>query len=142
MAILSGGCECGAVRYEISAEPIMMFNCHCRTCQKVSGGPYVPVVLVPAKAFKITQGSLRYHFTDTVRGERHPHKRGFCPDCGSRLTGGESNKPRPWMAVTASSLDDSSRYHAQFDIFVSHAQPWDLMDQQLLKHPLYPPKDK
>lgn len=140
MTTFSGGCECGAVRYECSAEPLMMFNCHCRVCQKVTGGPYIPVVLIPTKAFKLTTGSLRYHFTDTIRGKRHPHKRGFCADCGSRITGGESKNPRPWMAVTASSLDDPSRFRAQFDIFATHAQSWDLMDPKLPKHDQYPPK--
>jgi len=48
----SGGCECGAIRYECSAEPIVMFNCHCRACQQISGGPDVPVVLLPADSFK------------------------------------------------------------------------------------------
>jgi hypothetical protein len=137
---LTGGCYCGAVRYEISAEPIMMFNCHCRACQAVSGGPYVPVVLVSSKAFTFTQGTLRYHFTETVRGKKHPHKRGFCQECGSRITGGESKNPRPWLAVTAASLDDPSVFCPQYDIFAPEAQPWDLMDPKLPKHPQYPPK--
>src|SRR5206468_9286271 len=102
----TGGCVCGAVRYECTAKPLGMFNCHCRTCQKVTGGAYTPVVVVPAKAFKLTQGSLRYHFTKSYA--RRKHKRGFCPDCGSRITGGESDKPSEWMALTASSLDDPS----------------------------------
>jgi hypothetical protein len=51
-----GGCACGAIRYECAAEPIVMFNCHCRDCQRASGGPYSAVVYVPAKAFKITKG--------------------------------------------------------------------------------------
>jgi hypothetical protein len=104
----------------------------------VTGGAYTPVVLVFAKAFKLLEGSLRYHFTDQVSGGRH--KRGFCADCGSRITGGETEVPQPWMGLTASSLDDSSWYRPQYDIFASHAQPWDLMDPALPKHEQYPPK--
>ena len=118
----------------------MMFNCHCLACQKVTGGPYVPVVIVPSKAFKVTQGALRYHFTKSVRGERHPNKRGFCPDCGTRITGGETNKPLPWLGITASSLDDPRWFRPQYDIFTTHAQAWDRMDSMLPKHELYPPK--
>ncbi|PYK62656.1 MAG: aldehyde-activating protein, partial [Verrucomicrobia bacterium] len=44
----TGGCTCGAIRYECTAEPIVMFNCHCRDCQRGSGGPYTGVVYVPA----------------------------------------------------------------------------------------------
>jgi hypothetical protein len=38
----TGGCVCGAIRYECSAAPIMMFKCHCRDCQQVTGGGFVP----------------------------------------------------------------------------------------------------
>jgi hypothetical protein len=54
----SGGCECGAIRYECSAEPIVMFNCHCRACQRISGDPYVPLVLLPADSFKPGGGGV------------------------------------------------------------------------------------
>ena len=47
----TGGCICGAVRYECTAEPVMTFKCHCRDCQHVTGGAYVPGLLVPAPAF-------------------------------------------------------------------------------------------
>lgn len=57
----TGGCACGAIRYEVSAEPIVMFNCHCRDCQKTTGGPYTPVMYVPASAFKITKGTPKYY---------------------------------------------------------------------------------
>jgi hypothetical protein len=130
---------CGAVRYEFKGNPLTMLNCHCKTCQKVTGGPYVPVVIVLTKAFKLTKGALKYHYTEKV-DEAGQHKRGFCADCGSRLTGAESDTPGRWLGLTASSLDDPSWFNAQFDIFVSHAQPWDVMDPKRPKHAKYPPK--
>src|SRR5690349_11055272 len=87
----TGGCVCGAVRYECAGRPLAMFNCHCRTCQKVTGGAYTPVVLLSSKAFKVTQGALRYHFTERLNGSKH--KRGFCAECGSRITGAEEEQP-------------------------------------------------
>src|SRR4051812_34436412 len=75
----TGGCQCGAVRYECTAEPIMMFKCHCRDCQQVTGGGFVPGLLVPASAFRLTKGELCYHFTPSLAGGKH--KRGFCADC-------------------------------------------------------------
>src|SRR6187551_1602444 len=77
----TGGCVCGAVRYECSAEPIMMFKCHCRDCQRVTGGGFVPGLVVPSSAFRVTKGQLRYHFTPSTAGGKH--KRGFCSKCGS-----------------------------------------------------------
>ncbi len=61
----SGGCACGAIRYECNAESITMFNCHCRDCQRASGSAFSAVVYVPAKAVKITKGSPRYYQTSS-----------------------------------------------------------------------------
>ncbi len=99
--LFTGGCVCGAVHYECNSRPIAMLNCHCRDCQQVSGGPFTPVVYVPAKAFRITQGSLNHYSTPSERGGHN--KRGFCPACGSRITGAESERG---LGITASSLDD------------------------------------
>jgi hypothetical protein len=60
----------------------MAFNCHCRDCQRATGGAYVPAVVVPRGAVKVT-GEVRYF---GVRGESGQIlNRGFCPNCGSRL---------------------------------------------------------
>src|SRR4051812_26094246 len=116
----TGGCVCGDVRYEIRARPLMMFKCHCRTCQMVTGSGYTPVVLVAAKAFRLTQGALTHYSTDSIRDGQN--KRGFCGRCGSRISGAESER---WLGITASSLDDPKIFQPQFEIFTSHAQPWD-----------------
>jgi len=52
---ITGGCACGAIRYEVAADPMVMFNCHCRDCQKTTGGGYTPVFYAPANVFKITK---------------------------------------------------------------------------------------
>jgi hypothetical protein len=51
----SGGCVCGAVRYECSAEPIMMFKCHCSDCQRLTGGEFDER---PTGMIGVTVGSL------------------------------------------------------------------------------------
>src|SRR5215813_8444896 len=63
MKTITGGCACGAIRYEVTAEPIVMFNCHCRDCQKTTGGGYTPVCYAPANGFKITKGTPKYYST-------------------------------------------------------------------------------
>jgi len=134
----TGGCSCGAVRYECTAEPIMMFKCHCRDCQQVTGGGLAPAVLVSPEAFRLTRGQLRYHFTPSLA--RGKHKRGFCPECGSRITGGEfEGGESQFVGIVAGSLDDPSWFHPQMDIFVSDAQPWDQMDPAIPKFEQYSP---
>src|SRR5438477_11243433 len=82
----TGGCTRGAIRYECTAEPIAMFNCHCRDCQRASGGLYIAVVYVPVKSFKITKGTPCFY--DTPSEAMGHNKRAFCAKCGSRLFGG------------------------------------------------------
>lgn len=129
----TGGCVCGAVRYEIGAEPIVMFHCHCRDCQRVSGGAGTPVFYVPKDAFKVTKGEIRHFATQAERGGEN--KRGFCATCGSRLTGGESQRG---VGVTAGSLDDPSVFQPKFHIFVKDTQEWDQLDHALHKFETYP----
>src|SRR5437879_5987974 len=127
-ASFTGGCACGAIRYECNAEPITMFNCHCRDCQRATGSAFSAVVYVPAKPFKITKGSPRYYNT-TSEMVGH-NKRGFCPECGSRLFGGITDEGQ---GITASSLDDPSLFKPRVHIWTSDAQPWDHMDPKRKK---------
>jgi hypothetical protein len=134
----SGGCQCGAVRYECSAEPgqIQMFKCHCRDCQQVSGGPFAAVVYVPAATFRLTRGTIAHHATPGGFG---PHQRGFCAQCGSRLTGGEG-PGSTGIGMTAASLDDPSWFKPQMEMWVRDAQPWDQLDPELPQFDTYPPQ--
>lgn len=134
---ITGGCICGAVRYECAAEPIVMLKCHCRDCQHITGGPYAPAVLFPAKAFRLSKGTLRYHLTPRRNGDRH--KRGFCAECGSRITGGEAETAPEMIGVLASSLDDATWFQPAMEIFTADAQPWDALDPSLPKYEGYPP---
>jgi hypothetical protein len=133
---ITGGCVCGEVRYECNAKPLMMLKCHCRDCQQITGGPYVPAVIVPFKAFKVVRGAIQHYGTPSLRGGHN--LRGFCAKCGSRLTGAE-NPEFGIIGITASSLDDPSWFKPTMDIFVGDVQPWDLMDPDLPKHPQYMP---
>lgn len=133
MSKFTGGCVCGSVRYECDAEPIVMTRCHCRDCQRVSGGPYTPVVYVPIESFRITQGALQYYSTPSMLGGTN--KRGFCGECGSRVTGGESARG---IGIAAGSLDDPSLFRPSMDIHVADAQPWDTLDPAVPKFEGYP----
>jgi hypothetical protein len=128
----SGGCACGAVRYEVSAEPLAMLNCHCRDCQRASGGGASSVVAVPAAAFALVKGEPRYWFTRGAAG--HTARRGFCPRCGSPLVAGSSRMPDV-VVLKVASLDDPSWFKPMADIWTESAQPWDHMDPALPKVP-------
>jgi len=125
----AGGCACGAVRFECGAEPVMSFNCHCRDCQRASGTAYASGLLVPADAFRFTQGSPKYHAATADSGRAVG--RGFCGECGSPVVA--TQEGYPIFIIYAASLDDPSWHRPTMDMFTSSAQPWDHLDPGLQK---------
>ena len=73
---LTGGCQCGAVRYRATG-PFKTALCHCRMCQKAFGNYFAP--LVTAKAIEWTRGEPAT-FRSSNRAQR-----GFCANCGTPL---------------------------------------------------------
>ncbi len=115
-----------------------MLKCHCRDCQRASGGGFAAGVLVPADAFRLTQGSPKYHLQPSVSGGHH--KRGFCAQCGSPVTAAENAEhPSGVVGVVAATLDDPSWFRAQMEIWTSDAQPWDQLDPTVPHYPENPP---
>jgi hypothetical protein len=130
----SGGCACGAVRYECSVEPMMSLNCHCRDCQRASGSAFAAVMAVPKAAVTIT-GEPKFY--EVQAESAHTVGRGFCATCGSPLFITLSAWPEI-ISIRAASLDDPSYYRPASDIWTDSAQPWDYMNPELPKFPKGP----
>lgn len=129
-APFTGGCACGAVRYECTAEPLGSINCHCRDCQRASGTAYASVLRVPAASFRVIKGEARFYSVKADSG--NTVSRGFCAECGSPLFSRLSGMPDV-VGVRAGSLDDPSWHRPTMDIFTASAQPWDHMNPDLPK---------
>ena len=132
----TGGCLCGAVRYESVGEPLFSLLCHCRDCQHQSGSAYVAAMRVPAAGFRITKGEPKLYVSLSDAGNRVT--RAFCPECGCPLFIHVSARPEI-VGLRVGSLDDPSGFRPEADIFVKSAQPWDHMNPDLPKHQTYPP---
>ena len=77
---MTGGCQCGAVRFAVHADPVYPHICHCRMCQKAFGGPFAALTNVRRKDFVVTRGRIaHFRSSETVQ-------RGFCAACGTPLT--------------------------------------------------------
>ena len=76
---MTGGCLCGAVRYEATELPSVVNYCHCRMCQRWSGSAFVVAAKFPREAVTFTQGQPEYYRSSEI-GER-----GYCTSCGSPL---------------------------------------------------------
>jgi hypothetical protein len=130
---ITGGCLCGAVTYEGTAEPAFIAFCHCTDCQKASGGPYSANVAMPADTIKF-EGRLGQH-----RGNgENPLVRNFCPSCGSQMFF-EGGSVTGLKLVQAGTLEDSSWVQPQLHIFCDSAQPWDLLPKDATCLPQGPP---
>jgi hypothetical protein len=126
----SGGCACGAIRYECSAEALMAFNCHCRDCQRATGSAFSSGLVVPTAAFIFTKGEPKYY---TVKAESgHSKSQGFCSHCGSPLVGKIAEAPET-IGIHASSLDDPGVHKPTLDFWTRSAQPWDYLNPALQK---------
>jgi hypothetical protein len=99
--ILTGGCQCGAVRYRLHEMPTAPSICHCRMCQKAFGSFFAPLAGVPRDRFEVTRGAIAiFKSSDLV-------ERGFCRDCGTPLSFSYRFKNR--ISVSIGSLDEPER---------------------------------
>ena len=114
-----GGCQCGELRYEIAAEPLALYVCHCRECQKQSASAFGLSLRVPNSGFRLTRGSARFWSRATDAG--HSMKCAFCPTCGSRLW--HQIDGATVVSVKAGSLDEPVDLASAVHIWVSRKIP-------------------
>lgn len=134
-APFSGGCVCGAIRYESAEEPTFVAHCHCRDCQKISGGAMGTFVMIPKAGFKLLKGKPKsYRFVADSGNEVF---RDFCGDCGTPLFSELKGMPDAWV-VKAASLDDPSWLKPAMHIYTDSAQPWDKIPDDLPRAPGMP----
>jgi hypothetical protein len=126
----SGGCACGAIRYECTADPLFSLNCHCRDCQRETGSAFAPILGISKTAFTITQGSPKYFALTADSGQTT--RRAFCAECGSPLFGLPGSAP-DLVTIRVGSLEDPSEFRPNQDIYTGSAQPWDYMNPALTK---------
>ncbi len=123
----SGGCLCGAVRYQSSVEPQLVGHCHCVDCRKTSGTGHGTHLVIPANAFTVT-GEVRCY--DHPADSGNIVTRAFCPNCGSPIYSKNSGMPDLAFA-RASSLDDPEIAKPQMVVYASRAPSWDYLDPTL-----------
>jgi hypothetical protein len=99
---LTGGCQCGAARYVVAGQPLAVYVCHCRECQKQSASAFGISVSVRPADFRLTQGEVSAWSRRTDSGRTL--KCMFCPACGSRLWH-QSLDPAMPISVKGGSLD-------------------------------------
>ena len=136
MNIYTGGCACGAIRYEAAAEPVFENHCQCRDCQKRSGTGHGSYLTFPPGA-KVT---ITGQATDwRIAGDSGNEKiHSFCPICGTPVYLKFAAMPG-LVAVHAASLDDPSRFKPVAVTYSLRGLSWDKMDPDLQAFERMPP---
>ena len=118
---MTGGCQCGAVRYEITAEPLSFICCHCTECQQQAASAFGLSLYVPTEGFRIVQGETHVWQRPTDSGKRLACH--FCPTCGTRVFH-RSSTNGGITSVKAGSLDDAAGLRPVANLWTRSAQPW------------------
>lgn len=113
---VSGGCQCGAVRYRIAAALDDAEICHCRMCQKAHGAPAVTWATVPETALHWTRGTPAQFESSTSA------TRGFCAKCGTPLT--FSRRGSATVDIALATLDHPEQVAPEHQGGVESRMPW------------------
>jgi hypothetical protein len=115
--IVTGGCLCGAVRYEAHGPGSPPALCHCESCRRAAGAPVVAWITWPAEAFACTEGQPSRHRSSAAV------TRTFCGRCGTPLTYRDDRHPE-WVDVTVCSLDEPGAYAPTDHVWTEDRLGW------------------
>lgn len=116
----TGGCLCGALRYELLSEPTMAAVCHCTHCQRQSGGVF-STNLVVAEGDYVQQGDTKVY--EDIGDSGKPVYRHFCGNCGSPIISKVAAMPGVVM-LKAGTLDDLGGVKPAIEVYTDHAVDW------------------
>jgi len=131
---ITGGCLCGAIRYQATDAPRMAGYCFCADCRKASGSGFMPFMGFAAEALRFT-GETRQHVTRSIRGS--DAVRNFCPLCGGPVFGGVVGTDTS-HTIYAGSLDDPSQFRPTIAIFARDRPDWVAMPAGLTVYETMP----
>ena len=133
---ITGGCQCGAVRYECTKGPLAAGHCQCVNCQKFTGAGHASNMMFHKDTFSVTGEMSTYEYK---ADSGNTMMRYFCSKCGSPVYGTSSGNMAVVM-LRAGGLDDPSIFEANFALYSINGQKWDHIDPSIKSFPGMPPK--
>jgi hypothetical protein len=119
----TGGCLCGALRYEAKGEPLNAGHCYCGDCRKASGSGFIPFMGFSSQAVSFS-GEARQFICRSIRGG--DAVRNFCPVCGGLVFGGLVGQDES-HTIYAGSLDEPTRFQPTIAIFNRDRPAWAIL---------------
>jgi hypothetical protein len=121
MPMLEGGCACGAVRYRLTSPPMIVHCCHCRDCQRQTGGAFAVNALIETDRIEMLSGEPVAISVPTDSGRPHDVYR--CPVCETAVWSDYGRRPL-LRFVRAMTLDDPDALPPDVHIFTRSKLPW------------------
>ena len=120
---LEGGCACGAVRYRLTAEPLIVHACHCRDCQRLSGGAFALNIWIERR-FVESADAAKLRPVSVPAGSGKPQEIFRCLDCGTALWSKYHAAPGDSVLLRAGTLDEPETIAPDVHIFTRSKLPW------------------
>ena len=127
----SGGCQCGAIRFEVTGAPERVYCCHCTECRRQSASAFGISAIYRPDALRLVRGEPREWSRPAAGGGSLACR--FCPDCGSRVW----HEGRGTISVKGGALDDPPEPRSH--IWVSRKLPWVVLPEGVEIWPEEPP---
>lgn len=131
--MITGGCHCGAIRYQTEGDVLVHALCHCEDCRRHSGAPMVGWTMYPEAAVKVTKGRPKV-YVSSQHGRRH-----FCPDCGTGLFYTNTEVLPGIIDIQSATYDDPNVVPAQAHVQVAERLAWMERANELPMFQRYPP---
>ena len=131
---ITGGCHCGAIKYEAEIEPAAVALCHCTDCQKMSGSVFRSNVPTKREASKLT-GTPKVYVKTSESGNKRAQA--FCPECGTHVYA-TSVEDQKIFGARVGTCDQRAELRPVRQIWCQSAQPWAMNIDALAKFPRQP----
>jgi hypothetical protein len=131
---LTGGCQCGAVRYAVDGAPVLTALCHCTMCRRANAAPVVAWAMFREEQVRFVAGKPTFHASSREA------KRGFCGTCGTQISFTASFIPG-LIDITIGSLDRPDAVPPALHYWDSKRLPWLHVADGLPRYPEFPPQE-
>ena len=122
MKALTGGCSCGAIRYRLTNSPLVVHACHCRDCQRITGGAFVINLWIERQYVEASGAKPKSYLT--AGGSGKEHEAFFCGKCGTYVWSRYGIAPGDALFVRAGTLDNPKAVKPDIHLFTRHKLPW------------------
>lgn len=130
-----GGCACRAVRYRLTAAPLVVHGCHCHWCQRETGSALAINAMIERAAIEVLAGEPEEILTPSESGKGQRIRR--CPTCKVALWSHYPNAGPAIAFVRVGTMDEPDRFPPDTHIFITTKQPWLTLPEGVPAFPEY-----